>query len=98
MVVGAVERTSDPLGLLYAPSLAGGRFLFDAVTIQVTPAAISAEPAPAKSAGVRLGSNGSGPEYAMPIGLVQTTGDTVSSPVVGSEVNDCTHPHGATKA
>jgi hypothetical protein len=30
---------------------------------------------PAIIAGVRLGSNGSGPEYSMPTGLTQETGD-----------------------
>ena len=33
----------------------------------------------------------------MPIGLLQTTGDVVSSPVADSEVNVCEQPHGAIK-
>ena len=70
------------------------RFL-DAVTNQVAAEATTAETPPATSAGVWLGSNGSGPEYSTPTGLAQTTCDVVSSPVIESEVNVCEQPHGA---
>lgn len=62
----------------------------------MTPAATTAVAPPAIRAGVWLGSNGSGPVYSIPIGLVHTTGERVSSPVVGFDVNDGEHPHGAT--
>ena len=73
----------------------GVRSFLDLATAQVTAAANTAVALPAISAGVRLGSNGSGPVYWTPIGLVQTTGDNVSGPVVGFEVNDCVQPQGA---
>jgi hypothetical protein len=74
------------------------RFLFlDAVTDQVAAEATTAETPPATSAGARLGLNGAGPEYSMPTGLVQTTGDVASSLLVESEVNVCEQPHGAIK-
>jgi len=65
------------------------------VMAQVTAAATIAVALPAISAGVRFGSNGWGPEYWIPKGLAQTTGDRVSSPVAGFEVNDCVQPQGA---
>lgn len=68
-----------------------------AVMSQAASEATTAKTPPMISAGVKLGSNGSGPEYSMPTGLVQTTGDTVPSPVVGSDSNVCEQPHGAIK-
>ena len=73
------------------------RLFLDAVMDQVAAEATTADTPPATSAGILPGSNGSGPEYSMPIGLLQTTGDVVSSPVADPEVNVCEQPHGAIK-